>query len=342
MKNLNKILIVPILLSCSILNLVSADNSDCGIFGKMSFKDSWWSFPIVRESRGTQENILTNYLSVAQQQAIITNPDLDTAILNLKKYCCENQVWDLAGSQTCIDDAPYFNDNALDSPYLFDHLLDIILRRFAGSSSDSEIYTKTDMTTDEKWEAWRKNIDKRATSSKWDVPQTIINQYVSDWTPTPYYDISNKFDWVFQNSDIKLLNYANWSSWPESEKIADIMRNYNLRSLYDKYRNACALSEYFYSLLHVGAPEEGSDRWKIQKRIPRCKAIVQRKVEWENAYLAEIIKMSWNLTLSNNVQSYAKYLRKRENEFLKKMEELKDDWRAVERAVSCIAKKSQK
>jgi hypothetical protein len=38
------------------------------------------------------------------------------------------------------------------------------------------------------------------------------------------------------------------------------MRNYNLRSLYDKYRNACALSEYFYSLLHVGAPEEGSDR----------------------------------------------------------------------------------
>jgi hypothetical protein len=52
--------------------------------------------------------------------------------------------------------------------------------------------------------------------------------------------------------------------------------------------------------------------------------------------------MSWNLTLSNNVQSYAKYLRKRENEFLKKMRELSDDWKAVERAVSCIAKKSQK
>jgi len=93
MKKSNKILIIPVILSCFILNSAfAADNTDCWEFWGRNFSEKW-SYDIVENVWETQKSDLTNFLSVSQQRNIITKHDLNTAILNLKKFCCENKLW---------------------------------------------------------------------------------------------------------------------------------------------------------------------------------------------------------------------------------------------------------
>ena len=176
MKLLNKIVKTSIILSTFTLLPVLADNSDCWKFWAMSFSDWWWSFSIVDNSWWTSSNRYTNFLTIEQQEAIITKSDLNTALLNLKKFCCENKKWNLT-SNTCKKDAPFFNSNGLDSQYLFDHLFDVIMRRLNWINDKTNIYTETKMTVDDKWSARRERIDEQAESTGWSNPQIISNKY---------------------------------------------------------------------------------------------------------------------------------------------------------------------
>ena len=98
--------------------------------------------------------------------------------MNLKKYCCNNEKWWLKKDyKTCKEDIPFYNDNTLDSPYLFDHLFDVIMRRLNWLSGDKNIYTKTEMTIDNSWAERREFITNRALSSEWASVQSIKTKY---------------------------------------------------------------------------------------------------------------------------------------------------------------------
>jgi hypothetical protein len=45
----------------------------------------------VDQIRETTDYPYTNFLTIEQQKAIITKDDLNTALLNLKKYCCSKE-----------------------------------------------------------------------------------------------------------------------------------------------------------------------------------------------------------------------------------------------------------
>lgn len=322
MKGLNKILIIPVIASCLILGTVSADNSDCWKFWAMSYSDGWWSFEIVNLSRETSENRYTNFLSVGQQAAIIRKDDLNTAMLNLKKFCCENQLWDLT-ADTCSKDEPYFNPNALDSPYLFDHLFDVIIRRLNWLTSDVDIYTKTNMTTDDKWTSRRNWIDEQAKSTAWSKPQLIINKYKEVWKQSPFsawFNITTRVYSTFWDlSDQDFLNYVGWKWWSnissESQVVANAMKNYSQRTLYDRYINACALSEFFYSVLDLWVDSEDKDNTIDRLSDRSCDRIIERQIDWENAYVVLVIHKSANLFLSNLVEWYIWYLYQRQQKF---------------------------
>lgn len=320
MKNLNKILIIPVLLSSFILNLVSADDTDCWKFWGMNYSEHW-SFGIVDLSRWTSTNRYTDFLSVGQQLAIIKNDDLNTAMLNLKKFCCENQLWELT-ADICKKDEPYFNPNALDSPYLFDHLFDVIIRRLNWLTTDNDIYTKTKMSLDDKWESRRSRIDEQAKSTAWSTPQTIINKYqqVRKQSPsTLWYNITTRIYSTFWDLDDQdLLTYVSWKWWSnESQTVANAMKNYDKRTLYDRYINACALSEYFYSLLDVWAHSKDKDKTVKRLSDRSCDKIIERQIDWENAYVVLVIHKSANLFLSNFVEWYIWYLYQRQQKFEK-------------------------
>ena len=157
MRKINKILLIWSLVGLFAFNFSLAQSSltqsydstsDCGKFAAMSYTQKWTNwFNVITQSRNTDSNKYSNFLSIDQQNAIIDNDSLNTAMLNLKKYCCEHEQWWLnQKSKTCIDDSVFFNDSALESPYLFDHLFDVIMRRLSGLTGEKNLYEKTNIT----------------------------------------------------------------------------------------------------------------------------------------------------------------------------------------------------
>ena len=162
MKKINKIIITLVISLCCINCITFWDNSDCWKFSELQYKQKWaWDngFRIVDLSWWTNDNIYSNFLTIDEQLKIIDKESLNTALLNLKKYCCTNQLWWMTEqSETCQNDKEFYNENALDSPYLFDHIFDVIMRRLTWLTWENDIYTKTNMTVDEKWQERRARI----------------------------------------------------------------------------------------------------------------------------------------------------------------------------------------
>ena len=324
-----------------------ADNGDCGIFAiwyynQPSANKNWFS--IVNQSRWTNQNPYSNFLTIDQQLSIIDTDSLNTALLNLKKYCCKNNLWWLSANfKQCKDDNVFFNNNALDSPYLFDHIFDVIIRRLNGISWDATIYTKTNMTVDDKWAERRNRINEKAENISWANPQLIIDKYQEIWSMNKEYDISDNVDRKFwADSNINFLKYISglWES-QESKDIAESLRNYDKRSLFDRYNNACALSEYFYSLFSLG--QSSNDRIKTINMIAKwtCKNAVSNQISNENRYVQLVIQKSAYLFLNIYMQSYMNYLQNRSETLKSTRKNTTDRFLDVVRAVpqlirSCV------
>ena len=353
MKKLNKIIIISSILSCFSFSLTFADNSDCWIFGAYSYNQEWASenwFQIVKDSRETKSNRFTDFLEIWEQTRIISNNDLNTALLNLKKYCCENNLWDLS-VETCKKDKKFFNDNAPDSQYLFDHLFDVLMRRLNWLGGEKNIYTKTKMTLDDKWTKRRKTIEEHAKNIDWSNPQTIINEYQKERQQSPSnlgYNITQKIYTTFKLSNQDFLRYVSWK-WSSSESdsnindsviVANALKKYNERTLYDRYINTCALAEYFYAVLDNWGNSKDKNA-VIHKNSTKtstwaCDKIVQRQIKWENDYVSLVIQRSSNLFLSNYVEWYMKYLYERQRKLQKLRKDSSDRWFDVTNAVPCL------
>ena len=352
MRFLNKILIITPLLSCLALNITPAiaDDSDCWIFWILPYHHEWPTnngFDIVKNSRETTIWPAI-FLTTDQQKAIITNNDLNTAIINLKKYCCENQIWWLTQDRdTCKKDKVFFNDNTPDSPYLFDHLFDVIMRRLNWMNGEYDIYTKTNMTLDKKWEERRNRINEKAESQKWSTPQIIYTKYKEIWNQTPEYNIATLIYPEFRKDDDTFLEYIGWKKDnDESKKIAKALKEYDKRTIYDRYSNACALTEFFYVLLN--AWQNSKDKEETISRLAKwknwlvCDDIIKNQINWENNYVKIIIKNSSNLFLTNYLEWYISYMYNRQQTLQKLRKDSSDRFWDVVNAIPCLQKKCTK
>lgn len=350
MRKVNKILIISLFASLCLLNITLAEdsnsNSDCGKFAILSYKQQKWDnwFKIITQSRNTSTNKYSNFLSIDQQNAIIDSESLNTAMLNLKKYCCEKQKWWLTqGSQTCKDDRIFFNDNTLESPYLFDHLFDVMMRRLSWLTWEKNLYEKTNMTTDDKWTERRARITEKAESTWGSTPQIIIDQYVETRKQSPSdlgYNISSSIYASFWDlSDENFLTYVSWQwSSEESKKVAEAIKKYDQRTLYDRYINACAMTEYLYSLLSLWI--ESNDKSTTINKVSNwaCHDKVQTQISAENAYVKLVIQQSSNLFLMNYMKGYMDYLRGRSNNVRSTQEKIKNKFLDIVNAIPRLVK----
>ena len=119
-------------------------------------------------------------------------------------------------------------------------------------------------------------------------------------------------------------------------KIANSIKRYNDRTLYERYINACAISEYLYSLFNVW--QNNPDRETTKQRVSNwvCNNKVQTQINAENAYVKLVIQQSSNLFLLNYIQGYMDYLRGRADVVREKQEKIKDGLLAIARQVPKI------
>lgn len=322
-----------------LLNFVWA-KSDCEIFWNLPYSQSGKNgFAIVDYAWETGNNDYSKFLDINTQKKILMKDDLNTALLNLKKYCCENELWWLKqNSETCEVDKAFFNSNSLDSQYLFDHIFDVMMRRLNWLSSDNDIYQNTNMWVDEKWKERRERISGKAIDLSWSNPQEIIDKYNVYWTqtdPQMWYDISKKLYTTFSMDDNKFLLYVSgqWNT-EDSQSVAEAIKAYDKWTLYDRYQNVCALSEYFYALLDVWL--WSSDKYKVIERLSNwqvCNQAIKQQVEWEKLYVEWVEMETSNLYLSNYIEWYLWYLYDRWNKLKSLRRDSVDRFLDVVRAV---------
>lgn len=348
-KSLNKIIIASLILINGIFfsSAYWLDN-DCNSFAILTYHNTWSSddwFKLVDLTRWTENNKYSNFLTVDQQLKIIDKDSLNTAILNLKKYCCEKNLWTVT-QETCSEDRTFYNNNSLDSPYLFDHLFDVIMRRLIWLTWDTSIYEKSKMSVDNTWAKRRGRISEQAESVSWSTPQIIMDEYQKFWILTPEYDISEKINTAFWGkSTTDFLLYVSWKWWKnqhwesESEQVAKTLQKYEKWSLYDRYNNACALSEYFYALLIQSS--NTTEKVNTINNLSRwvCRNAVNRQIANETNYVKLIIQRSSNRFLDNYVKWYFGYLHDRTLKLKDIEQKSTDRFLDVVRAVPQLIKK---
>ena len=348
-KKINKTIVAAfVLIGSMFLSSVYGLDNECSSFAIMTYLQTWSSdnwFEIINKIWDTKDNNYSNFLTTEQQLKIIDKDSLNTAILNLKKYCCEKNLWTVT-QETCSKDKTFFNDNSLDSPYLYDHLFDVIMRRLIWLTWDTNIYTKSNMSVDNTWAKRRWWIDEQAESVSWSTPQTIIDEYQKFWIQTSKYDIAEKVSTAFWGkSTTDFLLYVSWKWWnnqyweSESQQIAKALQEYEKRSLFDRYNNACALSEYFYALLIQSSnnTEKVNTINNLSKWV--CRNTVNRQIKNEIEYVKLIVQRSSNRFLNNYVKWYFEYLHDRTKTIKDTEQKVSDRFLDVVRAVPQLIKK---
>lgn len=295
------------------------------------------SFKTVDKVWITNDYPYSNFLTKAEQKAIIDKESLDRAILNLKKYCFKNANDEQRKWRNNLYKKDQRNiereSNTLDSPYLFDHIFDILMRKYAWFTW--EVYN---LEVDWSGAEWRKIMTEIATSTWGSNPQDTINKYNSFRYTNSKYDINSKIEDVFITNHNNVWAFIAWNWGNDGKRIAESLKNYKKRTLTDKYNNACWLSIYLYSLLLNWS----SDAQRIIKNIEKCNTIAKSQIDKETAYTNLVIQRSSDLFQKNYVDAYTEYLNDRKDKLQKKRKDTADKFKFVSKAVPQIVRNCRK
>lgn len=159
--------------------------------------------------------------------AIFPADAIRKAVSNLKKYCCSNN--NLIDATYCAD-VDFSEKKFPESPYLYDHLLDVGFRRLDAFPDAKSRYTLTpDALGQER--------------------RTFITQAGEDKEGTTSKVIMEKYN-ALRNSKISL------PASPSESEVNGFIENYNNAdrvSLYDKYLTLCEIAKRIYDAIRKNA-----------------------------------------------------------------------------------------
>ena len=210
---------------------------------------------------------------------ILPKEAFEKAVENLQIFCCSQDSLK-KNLNYCKDDIDT-KKAVPSSAYLFDHILDISIRRLdakeANENGDDLIYA---LNPDPSGKEWRNFITKRWNDYKWNVPLEIINEYkkyrLIKWNLLKKWNPNTNTPW----SDKDFEGYQNWILW-------------------EKYNWVCETSMYIY-LNKRSKP----DNTKLYNAYTKCKTIVDNRIKNEYDYTNTILMQKWNQLLHSNVKLY--------------------------------------
>jgi len=207
-------------------------------------------------------------------------------MLNLKAYCCyAGLIYD---KETCENDKDKFQDIYPQSPYLYDHLLDISLRRL---DVIGNVYDLSVSDLDSKAVEWKNYIVKDvAENEDGNFAMWVENEYSDAWAVNTNYQ--NKFE----QYDVAL--YYN------IDKLKDISTYYDEASLIQRYEEVCGLNVSLYYIL-MSTLEKESDHKLESDWFNKCKDyIVPNRLVEEMIYVKTIVLKKSMQLLHSSINSY--------------------------------------
>lgn len=238
-----------------------------------------------------------NYRFLPNQYSHILPDDAMSKVYeNLRFSCCK--MWSLTDKQ-CKN----YDSNAIfpDSRYLFDHLLDVYMRRLDAKQEDDNWWNLLyGLAPDPVWLEWREFMSEIANNSE-GTPPTIINEkYRKFWKWSIFFEKYSGID--IQTETNRWLN-----------NIESKAQTYGDRSLADRYNNACNIIMMMY--LKIINPVNNSS-WielygntsTIQSKLlsiyNSCTELVNDRLNAERSYTEAIMQQKWNVFLDDTLNAY--------------------------------------
>lgn len=235
-------------------------------------------------------------------EKMLDSASLNQALLNMKKVCCNhNKDFQTILSDTCEEDRAYFFDgNVAESYYLFDHVLDVILRRLDWDAKNWYLMDNLDTKGSER----RQKMDEIMLQTEGDentMPSVISDEYQAYWTLNP----ENFTEGMVENP---LVSLAEVVQIMESDNNMKIVKNYEEWSLWERYVNACNLAWYIYAKFYqssINVPSLLKTRWNLIKNGEnQCVKLVNQRLDAEKDYVKYVAISKWNMMFTDNVDKY--------------------------------------
>lgn len=209
-------------------------------------------------------NGVDNAVSLYKKNLLLQNSILDedamkTALEHLKNYCDGKNEW-------------------LESPYIFDQLIDISFRKIDALENANLRYG---LKEDSKWSEWTKKIKEFTDPENNTVPEQVVQQFTTFWPSAEAWDIP----------------YTPWNNC--------YLEKYDQLSVYGRYRAACEISTCIAKNITTVLQNSESSAKLLQ--TDRCRweySVVHNRFLSEAAYVKQLLARTWMRTLTNTVQQY--------------------------------------
>lgn len=242
----------------------------------------------------------SDFMSVFEP--IIWFNNLNQAFLNLKKTCCtKNQNFQVIMQESCQTDKPYFFEgNVPNSYYIYDYILDIMMRRL---DWEAENYYLLD-SLDPKWQEWRQLTSEiMETIERWEktTPKFINDNYQDFWQISP----DNLLFWI---NELPSSSLDELVSIMQESSNQEILEKYEDWTLGERYYNVCNISAFLYAFLYKSHPSVSSlsqTKWKLfLNGENQCLKIIDQRLDGEANYIELITIKKSNMMLTDSVNDY--------------------------------------
>lgn len=209
---------------------------------------------------------------------------------NLKSFCCNNKNYTVSES-ICEAESKNLQSVYPETPFLYDHILDILLRRLDAKQKDDVggdlIYN---LEPDDVWYNWRNSINELANNKDWALPMSIELLYEENRTlwSAPYKIWFRDKIWIY--------------SW----NLEEINNNYADFNLVNRYYYSCEIALLFYFKLWwtLNIWLDNNKLESMTMAYDNCRILVQRRIDQENSYVKTLLIQKWNTLLQDTIKSY--------------------------------------
>lgn len=263
------LLIMIVLLSCVCLTYAADTDWDCAlVFLEDKILSDW-------------ENVDENDIIKTNLNIAMPKDAMKIAFDNLKSYCCDTKKISDTVCEQVNDDVFYPQ-----SIYLFDHILDVYLRRLdAKQQNDNWNDLLYGLEPDWSWLEWRSFMIEQGNDIKWSLPLLIQKNYEKFWhrgvKATPSF---MEINWAVQ---------GNWMA-----DTANAISIYDTWTLVDKYSLACDLSNYITVSTWISAQS------LVTEEYNECKKMIKKRIDNEKLYVQIILTQKWDKLLWSNMDAY--------------------------------------
>lgn len=217
---------------------------------------------------------------------IIDEESLTKILDNLQVYCCKTEI-------ACETQSERLNTPQ--SIILFDHILDVYLRRLDAVQANNNwqkdlLYS---LTPDPVGLERREFVNEKWTSTDTNNPLIVSNTYKKYWTLSS--NATDNIKWWEDEADFRKTD----------EEIEEINENFVNWPLINRYQNACEIATIIYfDLWWDNQVEYNDETVDVKNTYNKCKDLVKERIESENTYMRNVLQIVWNKALENSLESY--------------------------------------